>query len=406
MEGISGPDFHTQSSLRAVTEMEGNLARLLERYAPPVEFQSFAEFTSVVEESAEPVMGTATETILPANGLLLMYGDGGAGKTTLSVDASAHLGSGTSWLGLEISRPMRVLLIENEGPRGKFRQMLAEKADSWSGEPFTHNLTVLEEPWTQFTLQEDTHRAALAEHVDEHEIDVVFMGPLVTLGMVGGGTPDEVSAFEALVGQTRSECSKPFALWIVHHENKAGDVSGAWERVPDTLCHIQAQGNGHTRLHWRKARWSSESHGTSLDLVWREGRSFSVREDEAIDHHAELLGALGDEWLTYKEAAKLIGRKETPTKEALSDLVRRGDVEFQKGPPGRHQNARCYRLSSAPKLAAHTGEHSPLEGMEEASAPLRPPYRETVGSSADDTYLTTSPDELGADVGEDDEIPF
>lgn len=371
--------------------------------ADPIRIVSLTDFISVEEETAEPLLGSNTETLLPADGMLLMYGDGGAGKTTLTVDMAVHLGSGTPWLGIEVPRPVTLTLIENEGPRGKFRQMLSEKTASWDGAPFTSNVHVLEEPWTRFTLQEESHRIGLSAHIAATSTDVVVMGPLATLGMVGGGTPDEISTFEKLLTRLRALLERPISFWIVHHENKAGDVSGAWERVPDTLCHVQAQGNGHTRLHWRKARWSSESHGTSLDLVWQAGRSFAIREDEAIDHHAELLGALGDEWVTYKEAAKLIGRKELPTKNALSDLVRRGDLEYQVGPPGRGHRAQCYRLSTAPNVRAQYGAVRPLEGLEEGTAPLRPPYRETVGSSAVTADPTTAPTESGA---VDDGIPF
>src|SRR5262245_38616633 len=222
--------------------------------------------------------------------MLLMYGDGGAGKTTLTIDAVSHLSSGTSWLGIEVERPVRTLLIENEGPRGKFRQVLFEKNESWNGHaPFSGNVAVLEESWTRFTLQNEQHRQAVAVQVSQQEIDLIVMGPLATLGMVGGGTPDEISTFERLLRGLRELLLRPIAFWIVHHENKAGDVSGAWERVPDTLCHVQPQGNGHTRIHWQKARWSSESHGKSVNLIWGEGRSFEVAEKPERDPYEEML---------------------------------------------------------------------------------------------------------------------
>lgn len=371
-----------------------------------VRIVTLQDFISVEEETAEPLLGSATETLLPADGMLLMYGDGGAGKTTLTVDMAVHLGSGTPWLGIEVPRPVTLTLIENEGPRGKFRQMLSEKTAAWDGAQFTSNVHVLEEPWTRFTLQDESHRMGLSSHITETNTDVVVMGPLATLGMVGGGTPDEISVFERLLTKLRALLERPISFWIVHHENKAGDVSGAWERVPDTLCHVQAQGNGHTRLHWRKARWSSESHGTSLDLVWQKGRSFAVREDEAIDHHAELLGAIGEEWLTVKEAAKLIGRKEAPTRAALSDLVRRGDLEYAVGPSGRGNRAQCFRKFTAPTARAQWGAVGLMGGHEEATAPLRPPYRETVGSSAVSDDPSIAPTESGAVGDAMDEIPF
>jgi hypothetical protein len=378
-----GAVFPTDEALSAQAKLEADLAALVERYAPPVGFKSYDEFAAVEERSAEPLLGTATETILPADGMLLMYGDGGAGKTTLSIDAAAHLGSGSAWLGVSVPRPMRVAIIENEGPRGKFRQMLSEKKETWARTPFSGNLTVLEEPWTQFTLQQDEHRLGLAEHVMVNDVDVVLMGPLVTLGMVGGGTPDEVSRFEALVAQTRASCKRPFALWVVHHENKSGDVSGAWERVPDTMCHVQPQGNGHTLLHWRKARWSSENHGTSLELIWTAGRSFELKEAEERDPWSEMLDAFrsNDEWRTAKEAGKLIGLSEHDAKKVLAGLVRRGEMRFEKGPQGRHATAQCYRLEGALGGLAHlSAPTSPGAGAGALRTPP-PPFREGESSA-------------------------
>ena len=339
-------------------------------------------FISVTEQAATPLLGTPDNTILPADGMLLMYGDGGAGKTTLTIDACSHLASGTTWLNHQVTRPTRILLIENEGPRGKFREKLAAKHASWNGHPpFAPQISVLEEPWTRFTLQNPDHRLALAAHLSTDHTDIVVMGPLATLGMVGGGTPDEITAFEHLLQETRTLINHPYAYWIVHHENKAGDVSGAWERVPDTLVHIQAQGNGHTRLHWRKARWSSQDHGTSLDLTWADGQSYHIRDDPTIDYHARLLEAYhdDDQWRTAKEAARLIGGGEDAVKHALSDLVERGEMSYQKGPPGRHGSAQCYKLKGAHETSAHPYAPTLLPGVESEGAQLRSPCK---GSSS------------------------
>ena len=102
--------------------------------------------------------------------------------------------------------------------------------------------------------------------------------PVQRLGMAGGGTPDEVGAFMVNVELVRAQLGRPVALVLGHHENKAGDVAGAWEGVPDTLGHVQARGNGRTGLVWRKARWASSLHGEAWQLLWRPGESFELEE--------------------------------------------------------------------------------------------------------------------------------
>lgn len=309
-------------------------------------FPTLGAFRTTHEATSESLLGPATGTILPADGTLLMYGDGGAGKTTLTIDGVFNLAAGRPWLGLETPRPVRSVVIENEGPRGMFRRRLDEKAEAF-GHDVDDAIRVFEEPWSQFTLKDADLRYQLAELVDGENLDLVVLGPIATVGMVGGGTPDEVSVFEGYVRAFRDLVSRPVALWLIHHENKAGDISGAWERVPDTLVHVQAVGNGHTKVVWRKARWSSELHGTTVDLTWSEGRSFAVVEEVIRDMYADVLEAFrhADAWRTYKEVAKLSSIRETEAKSVLAELTRRGDLMFEKGPNGRAKQANCWRLA-------------------------------------------------------------
>lgn len=253
-----------------------------------VQVVSLDRFTSITDDQAEPLIGTPDETLLPADGMLLMYGDGGAGKTTLSIDALAHIASGTEWLGNPVPEPTRVTLIENEGPRGPFRRRLRDKVRKWQGKSFSENVAVLDEPWTKFTLTDPHYRRGIAKEIQRTKTQLVIVGPLASLGAKGTGTPDDVNEFSALIADLRTRVNQPFALWIVHHENKAGDISGAWERVPDTLVHVTAQGNGRTRLHYRKVRWSSSLHNTGATLLWADNTGFTIEQKAERDWHAEI----------------------------------------------------------------------------------------------------------------------
>jgi hypothetical protein len=83
-------------------------------------------------------------------------------------------------------------------------------------------------------------------------------------------------AFLNLLEQVRADLERPLAYELIHHENKGGEVSGAWEGATDTLAHVQARGNGHTAVVWRKARWASELHGRTWKLDWRDGEGFEL----------------------------------------------------------------------------------------------------------------------------------
>jgi hypothetical protein len=253
--------------------------------APP-RVVSLDAFADTPEEGEEALLGDRENTVVPENGDVMVYGDGGAGKTTLVVDLACHLAAGDPWLGIGVAKPRRVLLVENEGPRPKFRAKLRRKRDAWNGSPLEDRISVLEDPWGAFTFADEVWRTFLAEHVQAAEIDVVVCGPVTCAGMTAAGTLQEVRDFLALVADVRRRAGRPLVVVLIHHENKGGKVSGAWEGAGDTLVHVSAQGHGRTRVHFQKTRWASEYHATTLQLIWADGDSFAVEEHEELDDEA------------------------------------------------------------------------------------------------------------------------
>lgn len=239
------------------------------------------EFVAVEEQGGDAVLGTQDAALISAAGDVMVYGDGGVGKTTLVVDLGCHLAAGDNWLGIEVGRPVRVLVIENEGPRPQFRRKLARKREAWSGSEIGDRLLVFEEPWSGFSFGDPVWRERLAEVIREREIDVVTIGPLTASGMDLPGTLQECREFIALVKEVRDLAGRRFVNLVVHHENSGGKVSGAWEGVGDTLVHVTQQGRGKLRLYVQKARWSSEHHGETIHLAWTAGEGFERVAGEA-----------------------------------------------------------------------------------------------------------------------------
>ena len=110
------------------------------------------EFAEVEEEGAAALLGEPGSILIPENADIMFYGDGGAGKTTLSVDLAFHLGSGTDWLGIPVPRPVPVLMIENEGPRALMREKLKRKLAAWDGPQLEGRVRVFEAPWGAFSF--------------------------------------------------------------------------------------------------------------------------------------------------------------------------------------------------------------------------------------------------------------
>lgn len=232
--------------------------------AGELELVTLDAFCAVDEPGAAALVGDEDGAVIPEGGDVMFYGDGGAGKTTLAVDLGCHLAAGDDWLGLPVARSTRVLLVENEGPRPLFRKKLRRKRDHWAGSPIGDRIVVLETPWGHVSFADPECRDKFAAAIRDHEIDVAIVGPVTRSGMNEAGTLQEVRDFMALVAAVRELSGRPVAFVLIHHENKGGQVSGAWEGAGDTLFHVQGQGHGRTRLHVQKARWSSAHHATTL----------------------------------------------------------------------------------------------------------------------------------------------
>jgi archaellum biogenesis ATPase FlaH len=307
---------------------------------------SLEEFVTTPEDGAEPLVGEGEEALIPVGGNAMFYGDGGTGKTTLGNDLAFSLTTGEDWIGFPVSGPVNVLLIESEGPRPMFRRKLGRKHRAWSGPSPAGRLRVLEHPWTGFTFDEPKWRGRLAEIVERDKTDVIIAGPLSAIGMNSAGTIQEVRNFMGLVQQVRDSCGRPLTVILIHHDNKGGAVSGAWEGAGDTLLHVQRGGNGHTTVYVQKARWSSRYHGRTHKLKWTDGEGFEVEgERDLLD---EVLGLMADGgWRTADETSTAVGARGGAVKLILNDADRfemRTGVEAEK--LGRSKRAYLYQIAS------------------------------------------------------------
>jgi hypothetical protein len=220
-----------------------------------------SEFLQLEYPAAEVLLGSSETIIYLARGLfLLMFGDGGSAKSTLTLDAIAHLAAGRDWLGIAVPRASRVLMVENEGAAQLFQAKLKDKAEQWDADPgWLDNVRIYASPWGGFTFANPHTREALQRICDEETIDVVVANPLFGVGGPGSGRPDETSAFIDWLKELGLGLGGP-AVWLLHHENKLGQVSGDWNRQPDTLISLARDGDmPATKLKWEKTRWANQT---------------------------------------------------------------------------------------------------------------------------------------------------
>jgi hypothetical protein len=98
------------------------------------------DFIGARSDAPPALVGAEEDILFPAFGLVLLVAKGGKGKTTMVIDQVFHLASGIDWLGFKVPRPLRILLIENEGPREPFRRKIEQKREHWP-HPITEGST-------------------------------------------------------------------------------------------------------------------------------------------------------------------------------------------------------------------------------------------------------------------------
>jgi hypothetical protein len=270
------------------------------------------EFRSELDEAHTPLLGNDAATIIPSEGLVVVAGQPGVGKTTVVLDLVLSLASGVEWLGMDVPRPLNVLLVENEGPQPMFRAKLDRKASSWPHER-VGEVWVQTWRWGLFSLSDQDARAQLRMFCAEQPVDVIVGDPLGSLGPAGAGSPEDTRRF--VVGLMQLEL--PVAWLFVHHFRKdptpdeVNQLSGAWAGHLDSLLLVKpTRHKNEVRLSFPKLRWVEQqrpplvlgyvSSTQGLELLGEEGAP------ELVLH--ELVHALADGvWRTPTEVAKAAG---------------------------------------------------------------------------------------------------
>ena len=189
----------------------------------------------------DPLLGDRDNILIPANGDVMFYGDGGAGKTTLCLDLACHLAAGTTGSASPIPAPPRAARRERRaaplfresrtanstpGPR---RRSATGCASSRSRGP----RSLPAKPTANCASPADRRPRRRRRH---HR-------PARRLRHERRRHPRKRSAqFLALCADVRHRAGRPVTFVLIHHENKGGKVSGAWEGAGDTLLHVTGRG--------------------------------------------------------------------------------------------------------------------------------------------------------------------
>lgn len=345
---VDDPELADVTLLRGVETTETPPARL--RFLPGREF---------IEQELgriDPLVGTPDDALLMPGSLAILAGVGGSGKTTLALHAMAHWASGVPWFGIPTPRPLRIVVIENEGPHDPFVKKVRDFARRWKNCPccddahgdggdYIDNCLFLDAPWGHFTFEEPALALELKEAVKGFQADLVLANPLSRLGMKGAGTPEDTRTFLQLL--FAAGLNDVFAALLLHHFTKAvhkNDVdklSGDWGPHPDTIMLLEPEAERRNKLTFGKIRWGDQGRAPFI-LNWLddpegpigyrgESAPQGVTDDDMFDRiDAYLVKNQGANMTAIRSGVQGNGRR-------IGDLVKAGvsDGRFSARGEGR-----------------------------------------------------------------------
>jgi hypothetical protein len=327
---------------------------------PPIAFATLRDFLKLPLPAAESLVGSRRggTNVLPANGWMMLWGPADSSKTSLVADLAFHVACGRQWLRYPTLRPLRLIVIVNEGIPGGLQDKLAEKLELWDGDKdlAQDNISVYVSPWGEFTFRNSHMVDHLEQHARDFRADYIVLDPLHTVGPKGSGTPEETEHFKHLL--------RDFGLWnwigflTAHHSNKNGMVSGDWTRHPDTVVHVEKEPKRPaTRYTLEKARpadpeeigipcileWITESKGYKLvELDQRE----KVSDEELLER---IYQAITDQpGITMTDLRQAVQGDDNRIGELVKTEIQAGRIANSVTRDGYYKLTVCNRLHTDP----------------------------------------------------------
>jgi len=254
------------------------------------------EFLARKGEPQIALLGSDDDCLLPALGLGLMLGRGGKGKTTALNDLALHLAAGIDWCGIPVPRPVRTLVIENEGPQEPYRRKLERRRAEWPHD-LGDRLHLNVASWASFRLDASGGAQRLREECERLAIELVLADPLDSFGMEGEGTPSEV---RRMVDLMRQAGFGTLSGWVAaHHPGKTqhadlvDQASGAWGPKPDLLLLLERLDGNRARLSFPKTRWATSERLPVILAFDPDTSAFEFVAEEGGEER-DLVGELRD----------------------------------------------------------------------------------------------------------------
>jgi KaiC/GvpD/RAD55 family RecA-like ATPase len=270
---------------------------------------------------------------LQTQGLVMVYGPRGTGKTHFSLGVAYALWSSGKFLNWQATRKMRVLFIDGEMPASVLQQRLTAimAADARSievpAEGFNFITPDLLDNMSPPDLTDAADRDLLQERIDKYKPEVIILDNISTLCR-SGRAENDAESWLTVQGWALRMRQQGRCVIFVHHAGKTGTQRGTSKRedVLDTVIKLSRPSDyepsegARFEVHFEKAR---HLHGDAAKPfeAWLQtdpsGRqSWTMKSlDESLQ---ERIVALAKDGLTQKEIAEELGVNKSTVSRALA----------------------------------------------------------------------------------------
>lgn len=287
----------------------------------------------------------AIEGIVPANGVTILSGDSGVGKTWLAVDLGIAYALGRKWLGRFSTTPGPVLFIDEESGT----ELLAERLRCLAQDSFKQQIPLLTVVWQRVELDTPEGKDRLKTTIRKYSAKLVVVDSLVRVHSRDENSAGEMKiVMTALADIARNE---DCAFLVTHHTRKKTQYANQASQMLRGTTEIKAAADAHLyaekiregqiRVIHEKSRFrpgippfvvTIESDGCRVRLTAEDEQRTKVqRAEHSI---VEYLTSAGEPLLRrdLEAACKDEGTSKRTFSDALGSLRNKGIVDSDWAP--------------------------------------------------------------------------
>lgn len=299
--------------------------------------------------------------LLARGAITCLVSRGGKGKTAVSLNMLVRWAMGRPMFddlnALTPKRPLKSLIIENEGAPGMFQTHIRKIVDAYEGEDreqIEENILIWGDGgWSDLKLDEKANLNLIGRALEEHKPDIVFLEPFK--GLWRGDENSNVDMDNVLDSITGLATVNHCAVILTHHERKAGAGEDG-EELSALRGASALEGKAAVIFRWRPVQNHALRELRQIKFRFaqpiapvrmrfdddRHGYAY-VGEDEKLRDIISHMEGAPSEWYSVHELSEELGETERTIRDTMNRYTKpaatkREDERFKKrklsGQPG------------------------------------------------------------------------